>query len=210
MATSLILQRMSARRDCGFCGLHHFDDEEENMSLKEMVPWRWGGLRRWEDDERPLEPFLREMNTLHKEMDRLFDEFWKGSGRSFMPTPPWQMSSEPWSAMPVTPRIDATEDDKAYQIRAELPGMDREDVDITLADGMLTIRGEKKREDEEKGKEYYRKERTFGSFRRTLPVPSEVDESQIVASFRKGVLTIELPKSEEARRKITHIDVKAA
>ncbi len=180
------------------------------MSLKEMVPWRWGGLRRWEDDERPFEPFLREMSTLHKEMDRLFEEFWKGSGRSFVLTPQWQMSSEPLSAMQVMPRIDATEDDKAYQIRAELPGMDREDVDITLADGMLTIRGEKKREDEEKGKEFYRKERTFGSFRRTLPVPSEVDESQIVASFRKGVLTIELPKSEEARKKITHIDVKAA
>jgi HSP20 family protein len=180
------------------------------MSLKEMVPWRWGGLRRWENDERPFEPFLREMNLLHKEMDRLLDEFWKGGGQSFTLRPPWQLSDEPWSAMPVMPRIDATEDDKAYQIRAELPGMDREDVDITLADGMLTIRGEKKREDEEKGKEFYRKERTFGSFRRTLPIPSEVDESQIVASFRKGVLTIELPKSEEARRKITHIDVKAA
>jgi HSP20 family protein len=75
---------------------------------------------------------------------------------------------------------------------------------------MLMIRGEKKREDEEKGKDFYRKERSFGSFRRTLPIPAEVNEKAIEASFKKGVLYIELPKSEEARKKVTHIDVKAA
>ena len=150
------------------------------------------------------------MDTLHKEMDRLFDEFWKDGGRRLMANPPWPGSAESWSSTEVMPRIDATEDDNAFQVRVELPGMDRKDVDITLSGGMLTIRGEKKREDEEKGKDFYRRERSFGSFRRTLPIPTEVDESKIEASFRKGVLTIELPKSEEARKKITHIDVKAA
>lgn len=75
---------------------------------------------------------------------------------------------------------------------------------------MLTIRGEKKREDEVKGSDYYRKERSFGAFRRTVPIPAEVDESAIDASFKKGVLYIELPKSEAARKQIKHIDVKAA
>ena len=74
----------------------------------------------------------------------------------------------------------------------------------------LTIRGEKKREDEEKGKDFYRKERSFGAFRRSLPIPADVDEGKIDASFAKGVLYIELPKTEEARKKISHIDVKAA
>jgi HSP20 family protein len=180
------------------------------MTLKEMVPWRWGGLRRWDDEERPFESFFREMDTLHKEMDRLFEDFWKGSGRHSLMTTPWQSMMTPWSHAEVMPRVDETEDEKAFHIQVELPGMDREDVDITLANGMLMIRGEKKREDEEKGKDFYRKERSFGSFRRTLPIPAEVDESKIDASFKKGVLYIELPKSEEARKKVTHIDVKAA
>ena len=87
---------------------------------------------------------------------------------------------------------------------------EKKNVDITLSNGVLTIRGEKKREDEEKGKDFYRKERSFGAFRRSLPIPAEVDEGKIDASFTKGVLYIELPKTEEARKKVTHIDVKAA
>lgn len=181
------------------------------MTLKEIVPWRWGGLRRWEDEERPFESFFREMDTLHKEMDRLFEDFWKGSGRHSMMTTPWHsMLGAPWSQGELMPRVDETEDDKAFHVRVELPGMDKEDVDITLSNGMLMIRGEKKREDEEKGKDFYRKERSFGVFRRTLPIPVDVDEKAIEASFDKGVLSIELPKSEEARKKITHIDIKAA
>jgi HSP20 family protein len=181
------------------------------MTLKEIVPWRWGGLRRWDDEERPFESFLREMDTLHKDMDRLFDEFWKGSGHhSMMTTPRHSMMGGPWEYSEVMPRVDETEDDKAFHIRVELPGMDQDDVDINLANGMLTIRGEKKREDEEKGKDFYRKERSFGAFRRTLPIPAEVDEKAIDATFKKGVLSIELPKTEAARKKVTHIDVKAA
>jgi HSP20 family protein len=180
------------------------------MTLKEMVPWRWGGLRRWDDEERPFESFFREMDTLHKEMDRLFEDFWKGSGRHSLMTTPWQSMLTPWSRTEVMPRVDETEDEKAFHIQVELPGMDKEDVDITLSSGMLMIRGEKKREDEEKGKDFYRKERSFGAFRRTLPIPAEVNEKAIEASFKKGVLYIELPKSEEARKKVTHIDVKAA
>jgi HSP20 family protein len=120
------------------------------------------------------------------------------------------MMATPWAHGEVTPRVDETEDEKAFHIQVELPGMDKEDVDITMANGLLTIRGEKKREEEEKGKDFYRKERSFGAFRRSLPIPADVDESKIDASFTKGVLYIELPKTEEARKKITHIDIKAA
>jgi len=181
------------------------------MTLKEMVPWRWGGLRRWDDEDRPFESFLREMDSLQKDMDRLFEDFWRGSGRRSLMATHWpSMMATPWAHGEVTPRIDETEDEKAFHIQVELPGMDKEDVDITMANGLLTIRGEKKREEEEKGKDFYRKERSFGAFRRSLPIPADVDESKIDASFRKGVLYIELPKTEEARKKITHIDIKAA
>lgn len=173
------------------------------MALKELVPWRWGGLRRWEEEERPFQAFRREMETLHREMDRLFEDFWRGAGRpSLLP--------EAWAFGDVSPRVDESEDDKAYHVALEVPGMDEKDVEVTLSDGLLTIRGEKKQEEEEKGKDFYRKERAFGAFRRTLPIPGEVDESKIKASFEKGVLTIDLPKTEEAQKKVKHIEVKAA
>ena len=88
--------------------------------------------------------------------------------------------------------------------------MDESDIEVTLADGLLTIKGEKKRESEEQDKDFYRKERAFGSFQRTIAIPGEVDESAITASFKKGVLKIDLPKSEEAQKKVTHIEVQAA
>jgi HSP20 family protein len=105
------------------------------------------------------------------------------------------------------PSMDEREDDKGYHVKVDLPGMDQKDVEVTLADGMLTIKGEKKMEEEEKGKEFYRKERAFGSFRRTLALPVEVDEAKVYASFKNGVLTIDLPKSAEARKKVKQIPV---
>ena len=108
------------------------------------------------------------------------------------------------------PDIDQTEDDKAFHMSIELPGMDEKDVDITLSSRLLTIRGEKKQEEKEEGKYFYRRERTFGSFRRTLELPGEVDESKIEASFKRGVLKIELPRTKEAQNRIKHIAVKAA
>lgn len=170
------------------------------MTLKEMVPWRWGGLHRWEADERPRDAFRREIDSLHREMDRLIDDFWQGPGRS-------SLASFTGRLMP---QVDESEDDKAYHVRVELPGMDKGDVDVSLSDGMLTIRGEKKEDEEEKGKDFYRRERHFGSFRRMIPVPGEVDETKIDASFKKGVLYVDLPKTAEAQQKVKHIEVKAA
>jgi HSP20 family protein len=180
------------------------------MALKELAPWRWGRLQRYGDDDRPFESFFREMGTLHQEMESLFHDFWKGSAQHFTTNPPWHSQLMPLAQGNVMPRVDETEDDRAFHVQVELPGMDKDDVDITLANGMLTIRGEKKREEEEKGKDFFRKERSFGAFRRSLPIPLDVEESGIKASFKKGVLYIELPKTEEAKNKITHIDIKAA
>jgi len=173
------------------------------MTLKQIIPWRWGGLRSWEDEDRPFESFFHGMDSLHKEMNHLFEDFLKSNGRP-------SLSPKPWDYAPLNPQLDETEDEKAFHVKIELPGMDQEDVDITLTDGLLTIRGEKKQEEEEKGKDFYRSERSFGSFRRTLPIPVEVDESKIEASFKKGILSIEFPKTAEAQKKVKHIKVKAA
>ena len=173
------------------------------MTLKQIIPWRWGGFRSWEDEDRPFESFFQGMDSLHKEMNLLFEDFRKSNGRPSLITKPWDYA-------PLNPRLDETEDEKAFHVQIELPGMGQEDVDITLTDGLLTIRGEKKQEEEEEGKDFYRSERSFGSFRRTLPIPVEVDESKIEASFKKGILSIEFPKTAEAQKKVKHIKVKAA
>ena len=172
------------------------------MALKELTPWRWGGLRRRDMEGHPFLGFRDEMNALHREMDRLFEGLWDTRGRPAMP------EVLGFSGIPLS--LDETDDEKAYHVSIELPGMDENDIEVTLADGLLTIQGEKKRESEEEDKDFYRKERTFGSFRRTIAIPGEIDESGVAASFKKGVLRIDLPKSEEAQKKVTHIEVKAA
>lgn len=173
------------------------------MTIKEMVPWRWGGLRHATEEHAPMQGFRREIETLHREMDRLFEDLFRE--RSHFPFLP-----ESWTAAQEWPNVDQTEDEKGYRITVELPGMDEKDVAVTLADGVLTIRGEKKQEEEDKQRDYYRKERAYGSFRRVLAVPAGVDEAQIQASFKRGVLTVDLPKSEEARKHVKNIDIKAA
>jgi HSP20 family protein len=173
------------------------------MTLREIVPWKWGGLRRWQADEDPFYGFRQQMDSLHRDMDRLFEEMVNDTDRGSIF--PRALGRE--MMMPV---IDEIEDDKAFHVSIELPGMHEKDVDITLSGRTLTIRGEKKQEKEEDGKDFYRRERSFGSFRRVLELPGEVDESKIDASFKNGVLRIELPKTKEARDKTKHIAVKAA
>lgn len=167
------------------------------MDLKELVPTHWGrSFRHRASAERhPLE-------SLHREIDRIFEDVWGGFGRS-------TFAPEDWSLGDVAPRIDETEDEKGYHIAAELPGMDEKDIELTLSDGMLTICGEKKQESEDKKKNYYRAERSFGVFRRSIPLPAEVDESKVAASFDKGVLTIDLPKTKAAQKKAKRIAIKA-
>jgi HSP20 family protein len=173
------------------------------MAVGDIVPWRWGGLRRSEREARPFESFRREIESLHREMDRLFEGMWgEGFGTPLLP--------EYWGRRELVPQLDVVEDDKAFHVSIELAGMDEKDVDLTLSDRMLTIRGEKKEDKEAKEKDFYRRERAYGAFRRVIEVPAEVDATKIEASFRKGVLTIDLPKTKEAQEKIKHISIKAA
>ena len=108
------------------------------------------------------------------------------------------------------PAVDIAESEKAYEITAELPGMDEKNIEVKVTDGSLTIKGEKQEEKEEKEKDYYLQERRYGSFERSFELPESVDPDKIEASFKKGVLTVTLPKKAEAQKPAKKIEVKAA
>jgi len=154
----------------------------------------------------------RPFETLRWEIDRLFQDFDRGfrrvpAGRSLFDVAPFWRSEFTW---PATPPVDLVETDKGYEITAELPGLDEKNIEVKFADGVLTIKGEKQEEKEEKKKDYYLHERSFGSFHRALQVPAGVDTDKIEATFKKGVLTVTLPKSAEAQKAEKKITVKAA
>jgi len=106
-----------------------------------------------------------------------------------------------------TPTVDISETDGEYQIKAEIPDVKKEDVKVTLEDGVLTIQGERKQEKEEKGKKYHRVERSYGSFVRSFSLPDLIDEEKVKAEFKDGVLNLHLPKSEKAKPKAIEVKV---
>lgn len=140
--------------------------------------------------------------TLRREVDHLFDDFFRGFDRF----PSLPLKEERLAEF--SPNINVSENDKEIEVTVEVPGMDQNDVDVSLRDDMLTIKGEKKQEKEEKDKEFYHVERSYGSFYRSLQVPCEVDEDNIKASFKKGVLKINLPKSTKAQENVRKIEIK--
>jgi HSP20 family protein len=106
-----------------------------------------------------------------------------------------------------TPSVDISETEGEYQIKAEIPDVKKEDVKITLEDGVLTIQGERKHEKEEKGKKFHRIERSYGSFARTFALPDVIEVDQVKAEFKDGVLRVHLAKSEKARPKQIEVKV---
>jgi HSP20 family protein len=106
-----------------------------------------------------------------------------------------------------TPSVDISETDGEYQIKAEIPDVKKEDVKVTVEDGVLTIQGERKHEKEEKGKKFHRIERSYGSFVRTFSLPDVIDEEKVKAEFKDGVLNLYLPKSEKAKPKAIEVKV---
>jgi HSP20 family protein len=108
------------------------------------------------------------------------------------------------------PAVDVVESEKAYEITAELPGMDEKNIEVKVTDGSLTIKGEKQEEKEEKERGYYLQERHYGSFERSFELPESVDPDKIEASSKNGVLTVTLPKKAEAQKAAKKIEVKGA
>ena len=111
-------------------------------------------------------------------------------------------------ALDFVPRVNVTEDEKGVYLSAELPGMDENDIEVSVTEDTLTIKGEKKQENEEKDKNSYHSERSYGSFHRVVALPEQVDSDKAEATFGKGVLTITLPKVEPAKAKVKKLDIK--
>lgn len=163
------------------------------MGLYDLVPFRH--RRRGVAQQAALSPFDR----MHEEMDRLFDGF----------LPQFSTAREFDKRFDFLASVDLGETDDALELKADLPGMEEIDIDVTFQDGALIISGERKHETEEKRKNYYRAERAYGSFNRAIPLPCEVDEDRINARFKKGVLTVHMPKSPAAKEKQRKIEINA-
>jgi HSP20 family protein len=154
----------------------------------------------------------RPLETLRSEVDRLFEDF----DRHFLRSPSRRsvFDIEPFWPRELTrgtaPAVDIVEKGNAYEVTAELPGFDERNIEVKLSNGNLTIKGESKEEKEEKRKDYYLHERHFGSFERCFRVPEGVDTDKIEANFKKGVLTVTLPKKPGAQKPEKKIEVKVA
>lgn len=162
------------------------------MAMRDLIPW---GRNRsvptaMQNDE--VSPFL----TLHREMNRLFDDMLTRFDGS-MPSM--------FGRMPSWPSLEVNASDNEVRVSAELPGIDEKDVEVLVDDDVLTIRGEKKSETEDKDRHF--SERYYGRFERSIALPFEVEDGKAEASFRNGVLTVTLPKSAKAQEKARRIAI---
>jgi HSP20 family protein len=144
--------------------------------------------------------------NLRREVDRLFDNFGWGAWQPFRQP---LFAGEPLFRRATMPAIDVSENEKGYEITAELPGMDEKNIEVKVNEGSLTIKGEKRDEKEERDKGYYLQERHYGSFERSFELPDSVDAEKVEATFKQGVLTVALPKKAEAQKPAKKIEIKS-
>jgi HSP20 family protein len=170
--------------------------KEVKMALKELIPWNRGRDVTVRRAETPS-PFL----ALHREMGRLFDEAFRGFDLA-----PFGISDRFFGSGDSWPNIEVAETGKEIKVTAELPGLDEKDIDVHLANGVLTISGEKHAETEDKDRLF--SERYYGRFERRIPL-EDVDENKVAASFKKGVLTVTLPKTAFAIDRIKRIQIQS-
>jgi HSP20 family protein len=163
---------------------------------------------------RPVEVLPR-AHEVERSFDRMVEEFWRQPFPSLLGPERWfdRMVEEFWrrpfpsllgpaeTGIRRMPVVDIYEDKDVVVVKAELPGLSKEDISVQIADSTLTIKGEKKREEEIKEEDYYCCERSFGPFARTIDLPSEVKADQVNAVFKNGVLEVRMPKTEDAKKK---------
>lgn len=159
---------------------------------RSIVPNLWG------DKDKDTDLF----SSLHREIDRVFDDFTRGGN--------WPFRALAAGNGKMSPLIDVSETDKKVEVTVELPGVDEKDIDVSLANDVLTIKGEKKSETEKTAKDYHLIERAYGSFERSTRLPCEVDAGKVKAEFRNGVLKVSLPKTPEAKAKSHKISISAS
>jgi HSP20 family protein len=146
----------------------------------------------------PATDLIHDLDSMQKRMNRMFNDFFSGreEDRDELITGSWN------------PAVDVAEHDDSFVIEAELPGMNKDDIKISVANNILTIHGEKKVEKEDKKKNYHRTERAYGSFTRTFNLPDNIKVDKVDAEFKNGVLLVTVPKSEEAKPKQIDVRIK--
>jgi HSP20 family protein len=154
-------------------------------------------LIRW-NPTRELTGWTNDLFNMQREINRVFDNFFRGGVQA----------DESFGLSYWTPAVDIAELENEYVVKVELPGVSKDDVKITLESNVLTIRGEKKQEKEAKDGNYHRVERSYGSFQRSFTLPTTVKNDKIDAVYKDGILTITLPKAEEAKPKQIEVKVK--
>ncbi len=173
------------------------------LDLKSLIPWGHKG----EEKSTPV-PVKREPHTdpflpLRQEMDKLFDAFTTGWGTSL----PSLFNNDNTQWFPDMPAVDVKDEEKKLTISAELPGVDEKDINVTLEGDLLTIRGEKNYDQEEKDGERYYRECRYGSFSRQIRLPFDASKQDVKSRFRKGILTLEIEKPTEAQLQVKRIPI---
>lgn len=167
------------------------------VDFKALVPWRSGSKAQAPAvRENYLDPFV----AFRREMDRMFDDFFSGTAL--------RDAHSAWSGL--TPAVDVSETDKEIVVTAELPGVTDKDIEVNLAGDVLTIKGEKRLQHEEKNGDSTYMERRFGSFSRSVRLPFDAGAEKVDAQFNNGVLTIRVPKPAELQRPTRRIEVRTA
>lgn len=168
------------------------------VDFKALVPWRNNNKQSQAPATR--EDFFDPFVTFRREMDRMFDDFFGGGGQR-LPQSGWQT---------LTPALGIDETEKEIVVSAELPGVTEKDIEVSLAGDILTLKGEKRSQQEEKNGDSTYMERRFGSFSRSVRLPFEASEEKVDAQFTNGVLTVRVPKPAQMQRAVRRIDVRSA
>jgi HSP20 family protein len=163
------------------------------MNVRDLVPWVKGDRERTSAQSGSL----GSMVSLHREMNRLFDDMFRGFDATGF-----------FGGRGIWPSTDVEETDKEYRITAELPGLEERDVEVLLQDGVLTVRGEKKSESENRSRTH--SERFYGRFERQIPLALDADDTAVSAAFKNGVLTVTVPKSAQAVERSKRIPINTA
>ena len=192
------------------------------MNLEKLKPWNWFKHEENGDGKGHQIPVSRNeaerfplagpgsLMSLHRDMDRWFDDAFKSFG---MPTLASNLESRGLFGKPLSsfyrPQIDVSGDSNCYQISLDVPGLTEDDITLELKDDVLTIKGQKEERSEDKDRHYYRVERSYGSFQRTLALPDDANADEIKANLDKGVLRLEIPRRAAANEEVKRISIKS-
>jgi HSP20 family protein len=185
------------------------------MELKKLAPWNWFKKEEEIDHSIPVkhdtkgtlapqrqyEPMLQ----LHRDIDRLFDHFFRGFNLPSMGGVDLFPSLEESGIL--KPKIDLSAAEGEYQLTVEIPGVSEKDVSVDISGNVMTIKGEKKQEKEEKDTNYYRIERSYGSFQRVLTLPDDVNQDAVKASFKNGILAVTMPRKALPHGEVKQIEI---